>query len=118
MGCTSTCPPRRLASTRTPIASPGDECPGSPRDPVAAVRMEIASSRCITALAHTAVSLPRDNTDMASRTHERVYAHHMLREIYEQPQALAATLDHYVHGSALNEQSFAPVYQWFRDHHQ
>jgi glucosamine--fructose-6-phosphate aminotransferase (isomerizing) len=55
---------------------------------------------------------------MASRTTERVYAHHMLREIYEQPQALAATLDHYVRGGALNERSFAPVYQWFRDHHQ
>jgi glutamine---fructose-6-phosphate transaminase (isomerizing) len=55
---------------------------------------------------------------MASRTQQRVYAHHMLREIYEQPQALAATLDHYVRGDALHEQSFAPVYQWFRDHHQ
>jgi glucosamine--fructose-6-phosphate aminotransferase (isomerizing) len=55
---------------------------------------------------------------MASSTYERQYAHHMLREIYEQPQALAATLDHYVHGSALNEASFTPVYQWFRDHHQ
>jgi glucosamine--fructose-6-phosphate aminotransferase (isomerizing) len=55
---------------------------------------------------------------MASSTNERQYAHHMLREIYEQPQALAATLDHYVHGSALNERSFAPLYQWFRDHHQ
>jgi glucosamine--fructose-6-phosphate aminotransferase (isomerizing) len=55
---------------------------------------------------------------MASRTTERVYAHHMLREIYEQPQALAATLDHYVGGDALNERWFAPVYQWFRDHHQ
>jgi glucosamine--fructose-6-phosphate aminotransferase (isomerizing) len=55
---------------------------------------------------------------MASSTYERQYAHHMLREIYEQPQALAATLDHYVRGGSLNEASFAPVYQWFRDHHQ
>jgi glucosamine--fructose-6-phosphate aminotransferase (isomerizing) len=55
---------------------------------------------------------------MASRTYERQYAHDMLREIYEQPQALAATLNHYVRGGALNETSFAPVYQWFRDHQQ
>jgi glutamine---fructose-6-phosphate transaminase (isomerizing) len=55
---------------------------------------------------------------MASRTYEREYAHHMLREIYEQPQALAATLDHYVRAGSLNEASFAPVYQWFRHHQQ
>ena len=42
----------------------------------------------------------------------------MLREIHEQPASLTAALDHYVRGSALDEASFGPVYQWFRDHHQ
>jgi glucosamine--fructose-6-phosphate aminotransferase (isomerizing) len=42
----------------------------------------------------------------------------MLREIFEQPASLTAALDHYVRGNALDEVSFGPVYQWFRDHHQ
>ena len=42
----------------------------------------------------------------------------MLREIEEQPAALAATLAQYTRGAALNPETFAPVYAWFREHHQ
>ena len=49
-------------------------------------------------------------------TPQRQYAHHMLREIHEQPASLTAALDHYVRDNALDEVSFGPVYQWFRDH--
>jgi glucosamine--fructose-6-phosphate aminotransferase (isomerizing) len=55
---------------------------------------------------------------MSTTTPQRQYPHHMLREIHEQPASLTAALDHYVHGSTLDEASFGPVYQWFRDHHQ
>jgi len=51
-------------------------------------------------------------------TTDRQYAHHMLREIDEQPASLAATLDHYSRGGSLDAETFNPVYQWFRDHHQ
>jgi glucosamine--fructose-6-phosphate aminotransferase (isomerizing) len=55
---------------------------------------------------------------MSTSTPHREYPHHMLREIHEQPTSLTAALGHYVRGAALDEASFGPVYQWFRDHHQ
>ena len=55
---------------------------------------------------------------MSTSTPQRQFAHHMLREIHEQPASLTAALDHYVRYGALEEASFGPVYQWFRDHHQ
>jgi glutamine---fructose-6-phosphate transaminase (isomerizing) len=55
---------------------------------------------------------------MSTSTPQRQFTHHMLREIYEQPSSLTAALGHYVRNDALDETSFAPVYQWFRDHHQ
>jgi glucosamine--fructose-6-phosphate aminotransferase (isomerizing) len=55
---------------------------------------------------------------MSTSTPQRQFPHHMLREIYEQPTSLTAALGHYVRNDALDETSFAPVYQWFRDHHQ
>ena len=39
----------------------------------------------------------------------RTFPHAMLREIYEQPQALAATLAHYAPGGVLDAEAFAPV---------
>jgi glucosamine--fructose-6-phosphate aminotransferase (isomerizing) len=52
-------------------------------------------------------------------TANRQYAHHMLREIDEQPAALAATLAHYTRGGvSLDAERCAPVYDWFREHHQ
>jgi glucosamine--fructose-6-phosphate aminotransferase (isomerizing) len=37
------------------------------------------------------------------------FPHAMLREIYEQPEALAATIEHYVPGGALTAKTFQPV---------
>src|ERR1700729_116960 len=37
------------------------------------------------------------------------FPHAMLREIYEQPQALAATIEHYVPGGAATAETFQPV---------
>jgi glutamine---fructose-6-phosphate transaminase (isomerizing) len=37
------------------------------------------------------------------------YPHAMLREIYEQPQALAATIEHYVPGGPSTAEAFQPV---------
>ncbi|WP_158942765.1 SIS domain-containing protein [Granulicella sp. S190] len=37
------------------------------------------------------------------------FPHAMLREIYEQPQALAATIDRYLPGGALTAETFQPV---------
>lgn len=51
-------------------------------------------------------------------TTDQQYAHHMLREIDEQPASLAATLEHYTRGGTLDPATFTAVYQWFRDHHQ
>jgi glutamine---fructose-6-phosphate transaminase (isomerizing) len=46
------------------------------------------------------------------------YAHHMLREIHQQPASLTATLAHYSRDGALDPAIFEPVSQWFRDHQQ
>src|ERR1700722_11425833 len=37
------------------------------------------------------------------------HAHAMLREIYEQPQALAATIEHYVPGGTSTAETFQPA---------
>lgn len=55
---------------------------------------------------------------MPANPQQRSYAHHMLREIHEQPRSLKAALNRYVYGSELDPEAFQPVYQWFRDHHQ
>jgi glutamine---fructose-6-phosphate transaminase (isomerizing) len=55
---------------------------------------------------------------MSTSTPERQFPHHMLREIHEQPASFTTALDHYVRDGALDDVSFGPVYQWFRDHHQ
>ena len=40
---------------------------------------------------------------------ERTFAHAMLREIYEQPQALAATIERYVPGGSSTSETFQPI---------
>ena len=40
---------------------------------------------------------------------KRVYPHAMLREIYEQPEALTATIDHYMPGGRFNADAFRAV---------
>src|SRR5579875_1782289 len=40
---------------------------------------------------------------------DRQFAHEMLREIYEQPQALQRTLDAFTEASALRDDVFAPA---------
>lgn len=40
------------------------------------------------------------------------FPHAMLREIYEQPEAMRRTLDLYLSGSSLNAQAFAPMASW------
>jgi glutamine---fructose-6-phosphate transaminase (isomerizing) len=40
------------------------------------------------------------------------FPHAMLREIYEQPEAIRRTLDLYLHNSALRAEAFAPMEHW------
>lgn len=40
------------------------------------------------------------------------FQHAMLREIYEQPEAIRRTLDLYLSGAALNSEAFAPMASW------
>src|SRR5260370_27843392 len=42
-------------------------------------------------------------------TETAAFPHAMLREIYEQPQALAATIEQYVPGGASTAETFQPV---------
>jgi glucosamine--fructose-6-phosphate aminotransferase (isomerizing) len=42
------------------------------------------------------------------------YAHAMLREIHEQPEALERLLDAYLDGAALKPEIFDPIRAWFR----
>src|ERR1700756_437073 len=46
----------------------------------------------------------------------RNFPHAMLREIYEQPEALAATIRNYVTDESLNPESFAAVSEALRSH--
>lgn len=46
----------------------------------------------------------------------RTFSHAMLREIYEQPEALAATIRNYVKDGALNPDAFATVAEALRGH--
>jgi glucosamine--fructose-6-phosphate aminotransferase (isomerizing) len=48
-----------------------------------------------------------ESTPIATNT--AVFSHAMLREIYEQPQALAATIERYVPGGTLTAETFQPV---------
>jgi glucosamine--fructose-6-phosphate aminotransferase (isomerizing) len=43
------------------------------------------------------------------------FAHWMLREIHEQPETLAATLDRYVDGDAFRDDLCAPIRQWLKN---
>ncbi len=43
------------------------------------------------------------------------FAHWMLREIYEQPDTLAATLAGYVSGNAFRDEVCAPIREWLKD---
>lgn len=42
------------------------------------------------------------------------FAHWMLREIYEQPAALAATIDRYIDGEAFRTESCTPILEWLK----
>ncbi len=42
------------------------------------------------------------------------FAHWMLREIYEQPAALAATIDRYLDGEEFRAESCAPILEWVK----
>jgi glucosamine--fructose-6-phosphate aminotransferase (isomerizing) len=44
------------------------------------------------------------------------FQHAMLREIYEQPRAMEETIARYVSNGALNEEQFAAVRKWVKDH--
>jgi glutamine---fructose-6-phosphate transaminase (isomerizing) len=46
----------------------------------------------------------------------RTFPHAMLQEIYEQPEALAATLRNYISGGALQPEAFAAVNEALRGH--
>ena len=53
-----------------------------------------------------------DEIENLSANGGRGFEHWMHREIYQQPDALAATLDHYVQSDAFRSDSCAPVMQW------
>jgi glutamine---fructose-6-phosphate transaminase (isomerizing) len=53
---------------------------------------------------------------MATDISERTYPHAMLREIYEQPTALADTLQHYLEDGHLNPEPFRAVGDALRGH--
>lgn len=46
------------------------------------------------------------------------FAHWMLAEIYEQPEALRRTLDHYADGSTMRAGVVAPIRSWLREQSQ
>ncbi len=46
--------------------------------------------------------------------HSEPYAHWMLREIYEQPETLAATLGRYVDGDGFRKDACAPIREWLK----
>jgi glucosamine--fructose-6-phosphate aminotransferase (isomerizing) len=46
----------------------------------------------------------------------RAFPHAMLREIYEQPKAIAATLGHYLSGGSLNPEAFQSLAEALRGH--
>jgi glucosamine--fructose-6-phosphate aminotransferase (isomerizing) len=55
-------------------------------------------------------------TDMPQSLDTRNFPHAMLREIYEQPEALAATIRNYVTDGLLNAEAFAAVSEALRGH--
>jgi glutamine---fructose-6-phosphate transaminase (isomerizing) len=48
-------------------------------------------------------------TEPTAYTETAIFPHAMLREIYEQPQALAATIERYVPGGASSAETFQPI---------
>jgi glutamine---fructose-6-phosphate transaminase (isomerizing) len=44
------------------------------------------------------------------------FPHVMLREIYEQPEAIRRTIDLYLDGHALKDEAFAPIAGWLNEH--
>src|ERR1700735_1937092 len=54
--------------------------------------------------------MPKQMTDPTPISQDLVtFTHAMLREIYEQPQALAATIEQYVPGGLSTAETFQPV---------
>jgi glutamine---fructose-6-phosphate transaminase (isomerizing) len=51
-------------------------------------------------------------TKKAEKNVERDFSHEMLREIYEQPEAIRRTLALYIDGLELNPAFFAPLAEW------
>ncbi|MHB1023617.1 MAG: isomerizing glutamine--fructose-6-phosphate transaminase [Acidobacteriaceae bacterium] len=52
----------------------------------------------------------------ASDQQNSVFKHSMLKEIYEQPRAIFDTIARYIRNNELNEEQFAPVRNWVREH--
>src|ERR1700745_3904584 len=48
----------------------------------------------------------------ANEVHVNEFPHAMLREIYEQPDAIRRTLDLYLDGETFDAQAFAPLGKW------
>ena len=54
--------------------------------------------------------MPKQMTEPTPMSQDLVtFTHAMLREIYEQPQALAATIEQYVPGGLSTAETFQPV---------
>jgi len=51
---------------------------------------------------------------MSQTINSRIYPHAMLQEIYEQPEALSATIERYAPGGALSTDSFPNIAEIFR----
>ena len=54
---------------------------------------------------------------MPTSTKPSPFAHWMLREIFEQPATLEATIDRYVHGDELCSEKCAPILAWLKNVH-
>ena len=49
---------------------------------------------------------------MTTANNPSPFAHWMLREIYQQPETLSATLDHYVEGDGFRAATCATILDW------
>jgi glutamine---fructose-6-phosphate transaminase (isomerizing) len=88
------------------------------REFVLVIRRESSRPRTATATAPTRRKLsyrkllwmPKDMIESTPNSPETTtFPHAMLREIYEQPQALAATIEHYVPGGTSTAETFQPA---------
>ena len=57
----------------------------------------------------------KEFTPLSSSASPAPFPHWMLREIHEQPETLAATLNHYVANNTFNPETCKPVFEWLNE---